>query len=224
MDVNTMTKVQSGLMMNAYQTGAATKTNANRAAAGQNSEAATEEKASEAFSVNISAEAQEAQEAAKKSKGLSADEVKALQQDIQEKSIQFMIDLMQANNDKLQGFLDNNTGKLRFGDVTIDTSRFGMPEVATTPEEAEAALAEGGEWSVNAVADRIFGLAEALAGGDPDKLEEMRKAVQDGFDQAGVAFKGVYGNNTKMPQITQDTYDEIMNRFDNRAKELSGEA
>ena len=32
MDVNTMTKVQSGLMMNAYQTGAATKTNAGRAA------------------------------------------------------------------------------------------------------------------------------------------------------------------------------------------------
>ena len=224
MDVGTISATQSN-MMSAYQAGSAKKTadvaNPTAAAAGTTEQNA----AGEAYTVNISDAAKQANEAdtadKTKAKGLTADEIQALQADVQEKSMQFMIDLMSANNVKLQDYLDNNVGKLNFGGVQIDTSRFAMPEVATTPEEAEAAISEGGEWSVSAVSDRIFGLATALAGNDPEKLEQMRAAVEKGFEQAGAAFKDYFGAKD-VPQITKDTHAEIMKRFDDRVAEMNG--
>ena len=72
---------------------------------------------------------------------------------------------------------------------------------------------------MNAVADRIFGLASAIAGGDPDKLKEMQDAVEKGFQLAGVDFEKATGKSD-MPQITQDTHDEITRRFDALFKQL----
>ncbi|MBQ8697674.1 MAG: hypothetical protein IJ521_01555, partial [Schwartzia sp.] len=72
-----------------------------------------------------------------------------------------------------------------------------------------------------AVSDAIFGLPEALAGGDSVKLSEMRAAVEEGFRQAGLVFKDITGKDD-MPQITHDTYDEIMSRFDKKAEEMGG--
>ena len=60
-------------------------------------------------------------------------------------------------------------------------------------------------------------------GNDPDKLAKMREAVEEGFNQAGIAWNNATGLD-KMPDITQNTYDEIMSRFDKRAEELSGAA
>lgn len=218
MDVNTISTAQSNMLMNAYQAGSAKKTaNAgNPAAQGET----VENKAGDAYSVNISDAAQQAHEASK-TKGLSADDISALQQDVEQKSLQFMIDLLSANNEKLQGYLDEGIGKLNFGGVEIDTSRFALPEVATNPEDAAAAISEGGEWSVSAVSDRIFGLASAIAGDNPEMLEKMRSAVEKGFEQAGIAFKDAFGVKD-MPQITKDTHAEIMSRFDSRYNELTG--
>lgn len=223
MDVGTIGATQSAL--SAYQAGSIKKA-ADNLAAGSNT-AQTQDPHGEAFDVDISNAGRQAQAAATEeteggqteTKGLSSDQVEALMADIQEKSMKLMADLMGANNDKLQDYLDNGVGILRFGDIEVDASRFAMPEVATTPEEAEKALADGGDWSVQKVADRIFGLAETLAGGDADKLEQMRSAVEKGFDQAGTAFKEHFGAKDT-PQITKDTYAEIMSRFDKKAEEL----
>ena len=102
---------------------------------------------------------------------------------------------------------------MNFDGIEIEAWNFALPPVGTTPEEAQAAISEGGDYSVNAVADRIFGLCEAIAGGDPERLQEMRDAVEEGFRQAGVAFGEAY-DGADMPQITKDTHDEIMRRFD----------
>lgn len=224
MDVGT---ISTQTAFNAYQAGSARKTaeTANLAA----NAGVTEEKDpnGEAFDVNISSAGKQAQAAATeeaeaeetKTKGLSSEQVEALMADIQEKSMQLMADLMGQNGQKLQDFLDNGVAKLNFGGIEVDASRFAMPEVATTPEEAEKALGEGGDWSVEKVADRIFGLAETLAGGDAEKLEQMRSAVEKGFDQASSAFKEHF-NAKDTPKITKDTYDEIMSRFDKKAEEL----
>ena len=67
----------------------------------------------------------------------------------------------------------------------------------------------------------FFNLASAIAGGDPEKLEQMRAAVEKGFEQAGMTWKDATGQS-KLPEISNQTYNEIMNRFDNHAKELSG--
>lgn len=223
MDVGTISATQSAL--NAYQAGSVKKAADNLSA---NISATQDQNPhGEAFDVDISnagkqaqaAAAEEAKESETNTKGLSSDQVEALMADIQEKSMQLMADLMGQNNQKLQDFLDNGIGKLNFGGIEVDASRFAMPEVATSPEEAEKALAEGGDWSVEKVADRIFGLAETLAGGDSEKLEQMRSAVQQGFDKASTAFKDHFGAKDT-PQITKDTYDEIMSRFDKKAEEL----
>ena len=96
-----------------------------------------------------------------------------------------------------------------------------MPEVATNAEDAAKAIAPGGAWSVDAVSSRIFDLASAIAGDDPEKLSQMRAAVEEGFKQAGMTWKDTTGQS-QLPEISTQTYNEIMSRFDNRANEISG--
>ncbi len=145
-------------------------------------------------------------------KGLSLDEISKLQDDVS-RSQQLMISQLTEINAKLQGYQAQGVGKLNFDGLNIDTSKFVLPSVATTPEEAKQAIGEGGDWSVDAVAGRIMDMATSIAGGDEKKLEQMRTAVQKGFEQAGAAFNKVYGTQD-MPQITKDTQDEVMKRFD----------
>ena len=109
---------------------------------------------------------------------------------------------------------------LNFDGVLVDASKFALPEVATNAEDAAKAVADGGEWSVDAVASRIFDLADTIAAGDPDKLAKLRSAVEDGFSQAGAIWNQKTGLDS-MPDITSKTYDEIMSRFDKRAEELA---
>ena len=213
---NAATKIQSAV--NAYANAA--------------KQAGAEDSVGAAFSVDISeaaqAMAQEAEDTtvdeagAQKTKGLTADQVQSLKADLemqQNTMLNLMIQTLTANNEKLQGWLDDGIGTLNFGGVKVDASRFALPSVATNPEDAAKAVAEGGDWSVNAVSDRIFGLAEALAGGDPEKLEQMRAAVEEGFRQAGATWKDATGN-TSMPDITQNTHSEIMKRFDDAMSKL----
>lgn len=97
-----------------------------------------------------------------------------------------------------------------------------LPPGATTPEGALAAISPGGAYSVDAVADRIFDMAISMAGDDPEMLEKMRDAVIKGFKDAGVEFKKTTGKG--LPDISGQTYDEIMKRFDAKAEELGGKA
>ena len=65
----------------------------------------------------------------------------------------------------------------------------------------------------------IMDMAKALSGGDASKIEELRKAVEKGFKAAGVELGG------KLPSISQNTYTEVMKRFDdwaNESKKTSG--
>ncbi|MDR0920060.1 MAG: hypothetical protein LBM93_12590 [Oscillospiraceae bacterium] len=78
---------------------------------------------------------------------------------------------------------------------------------------AQAAIAEGGEYSVDKVATRIMDMANALSGllnseNGEDKIATLRAAVEEGFKYV----TDLYGDST--PQITKDTYTEVMKRFD----------
>lgn len=94
---------------------------------------------------------------------------------------------------------------LASGNFTVDPA---------TKAQAQADIAEDGYWGVNATSDRIVDFAVALAGDDPDKLEEMRAAFQKGFDQATKTWGG------QLPEISQKTYDAVMEKFD----KLTGKA
>ena len=187
----------------------------------------------DAYSVNISDAAKNAAAAeekdaqvegagAEKTKGLTADQVRQLQ-DMTDQSYTMMIQAMTEQNMKVQNLFNEGIYSLNFDGNKIGIENFMLPPVGTTPEEAQAAISEGGAYSVEAVSDRIFGLAEALAGCDAGKLSEMRAAVEEGFRQAGMVFKDITGKDD-MPQITHDTYAEIMSRFDKKTAEMGGNA
>lgn len=209
--------------------------------ANQKSNAVAEE-VGNAYEVQISdaaKQAQNAQQASKtavaqpeeetaqvQTKGVSASTLEEMKNSIklnEETMLNVMIQALTDSNQTLQGWLDSGAGILNFGGTKIDASRFSMPEVATNPEDAAKAVADGGAWSVDAVAGRLFDLASAIAGNDPEKLQEMRAAVEEGFKQAGAAWQGMTGSSS-MPDITARTYNELMHRFDARMQELTGGA
>jgi hypothetical protein len=75
-------------------------------------------------------------------------------------------------------------------------------------EDAQAAIAEGGEWSADAVADRIVGFVADISGGDPERSELLKEAVRQGFEEARQAFGGW------LPEVSERTYDLVLERFD----------
>ncbi len=93
---------------------------------------------------------------------------------------------------------------LRSGNYTVDPA---------TRAQAQADIAEDGYWGVNQTSDRIIQFATALTGGDPDKIEEMRAAFQKGYDMAEKKWGG------SLPEISQRTYDAVMEKFDQLAAE-----
>lgn len=88
---------------------------------------------------------------------------------------------------------------LKNGNYTVDPA---------TKAQAQADIAEDGYWGVNQTSDRIISFATALTGGDPDKVEEMRAAFQKGYEKAAKAWGG------NLPDISQQTYDAVMKKFD----------
>ena len=239
MDVSNIGRVSQGFAQYAAQT----KGTAGTKSAEQTSTAQAQSSAAnigEAFELNISDEAKQAQQAAtsalaqpeveetdsdgaQETKGLSADQVRYLEESIamnEHTMLNMMIQALTDSNDKLQGWLDEGVGILNFDGVQIDAARFALPEVATNAEDAAKAIAPGGAWSVDAVASRVFDLASAIAGNDPEKLSQMRAAVEKGFEQAGMTWKDATGQS-KLPEISTQTYNEIMTRFDNRANEIN---
>ncbi len=77
-------------------------------------------------------------------------------------------------------------------------------------QKAAESIADGGEYSVDAVATRIVDMAMSLSGGDKTKIPLLRDAVKKGFEAAGVEFNEGKG----LPDICNKTYNEIMERFD----------
>ena len=68
---------------------------------------------------------------------------------------------------------------LRSGNFTVDPA---------TKAQAQADIAEDGYWGVNQTSDRIIQFANALTGGDPDKIESMREAFKKGYAPGAVLF------------------------------------
>lgn len=226
MDVTAMSKMAYAVNQNASKLPQAERVQGAQGAKSGAAATPAAKDAGAAYDVKISDAAQKKAADAKaaeqenpangKTKGLTADEVKALQDDI-DNSYNILIKTMTEQNAKLQAWQKDGVGFLNFDGRKVPTAQFALPDVATTPEEAAKAIADGGDWSVNAVADRIMSLATSIAGDDPKKLEAMRSAVQEGFKQAGIDFTKMTGKKD-MPEITGKTYDEIMGRFDKLVK------
>lgn len=78
-----------------------------------------------------------------------------------------------------------------------------------TKKAAQEAISEDGYWGVNQTSDRIFKMAQALAGDDPEKMKEMQAAVKKGYEAAGKAW------GSDLPEIAGKTIDAVNKMFDN---------
>ena len=89
------------------------------------------------------------------------------------------------------------------GDFTVD---------AATKAQAQEDISEDGYWGVKQTSSRILDFAKALAGDNPEKLEQMRAAFEKGYKDAEKTWGG------ELPDISKQTFDAVMKGFD----ELTG--
>ena len=106
-----------------------------------------------------------------------------------------LVEKMMAGQANAYGKANDIWSFLRKGDYTVDPA---------TKKQAQADIAEDGYWGVNQTSDRIIDFANALTGGDPDKIEDMRAAFEKGFKRAGKTWGG------DLPDISQRTYEAVM--------------
>ncbi len=78
-----------------------------------------------------------------------------------------------------------------------------------TKKAAQEAISEDGYWGVKQTSDRIFKMAQALAGDDPEKMKTMQAAVKKGYEAAGKAW------GSDLPDIAGETIDAVNKMFDN---------
>ena len=107
---------------------------------------------------------------------------------------QMVMDLL-----KKQGFTDGQIKNVQLKDVKVDKE---------TQEQAQAAIAPGGEYSAENVSDNILKFAQAVSGGDKSKLNELKGAIDKGFDEAKKALGG------KLPDVCQETYKLVNDKLD----------
>lgn len=86
---------------------------------------------------------------------------------------------------------------------------------AATKAQAQQDVSEDGYWGVKQTSNRILDFATALTGGDPSKIEDMRKAFEKGYKQAEKTWGG------ELPEISKQTYDAVMAGFDKMAEEAA---
>lgn len=77
-----------------------------------------------------------------------------------------------------------------------------------TAKEAQEAISENGYWGVEQTSQRIFDFAEALTGGDKEKMKDMLEAVKKGFGEATKSW------GKSLPDISSKTYDAVLEKFE----------
>ncbi|MBP5221973.1 MAG: hypothetical protein J6Z35_02275 [Lachnospiraceae bacterium] len=118
--------------------------------------------------------------------------------------LQSLVEKMLTQQSNAFGKANDIWSVLRSGEFTVD------PE---TKAQAQADIAEDGYFGVKQTSERILDFANALTGGDPAQLEKMRDAFKKGYEQAEKTWGGT------LPEISQKTYDAVMEGFDKLAEE-----
>lgn len=75
-------------------------------------------------------------------------------------------------------------------------------------DKAKENISEDGYFGVEKTAKRILDFAKAISGGNPEKIELLKDAFVEGYEEAKEAFGG------ELPEISQKTYDKVMEGFE----------
>ncbi|MFO7767132.1 MAG: hypothetical protein R6V33_11930 [Pelovirga sp.] len=92
--------------------------------------------------------------------------------------------------------------------TTIDTGSDTVDLATLTTEEAQTLIADDGYFGVEQTSDRIVDFAVNAFDNDPEKLQQIKDAIDKGFSEAQEAFGGA------LPEISQKTYETIMEKLD----------
>ncbi len=171
---------------------------------GFNGPAAEYEKSEEAKAVEAKENADKTSDEKKAvSKAADPELLAKLKADADAKTAQLrsIVEKLLSGQNKAYGIASDNEmwSFLASGDFTVD---------AATKAQAQQDISEDGYYGVKQTSERIIDFAKALAGDDPEKLEEMRKAFEEGYKQAEETWGG------ELPQISKDTYDAVQKAFD----------
>ena len=142
----------------------------------------------------------------KKTYTSNAELVSKMKADLEQRQQQLtdLVQQMLGKQSKTYGDANNIWQFLAKGSYTVDPQ---------TQAQAQADISEDGYWGVSQTSSRILDFASALTGGDPDKIEKMRDAFKKGYAQA----EDTWGD--KLPDISQKTYQAVMDGFDKLAKD-----
>ncbi|MFZ6655234.1 DUF5610 domain-containing protein [Undibacterium sp. TJN19] len=122
--------------------------------------------------------------------------------------------LLEESDRKAQAIIDLIRPLVEQQGLQFDKVASGEQKVSASPEAisaAKAAIADGGEFSVQKTAERILSFAKASIGDDPSKLEKVRAAVEQGFKEASDILGG------SLPDISKQTLAAIRTEFDSWA-------
>ena len=148
------------------------------------------------FTNSPSTEAAQEVESYSRPARLTADQVEALQRQVEESMLALVEDM-----------LGTQAQIARRADGSVDFDNLAQQlGIGTTPETAAQAISEDGMWGVDAVSTRLIDMAMSLTNGDPEQVETMREAIRKGFEAVGAL--------DSLPQVCQDTYQETMKRLD----------
>jgi len=73
--------------------------------------------------------------------------------------------------------------------------------------EAQAMISEGGPLSPEVVSARIVDFAKAISGGDKEKFEMLKSAIDEGFKEAARILGG------ELPEVSHKTYELVMEKL-----------
>lgn len=124
--------------------------------------------------------------------------------DARTSQLRSLVEKMMSSQANAYGNANDIWSFLRKGNYTVDPA---------TKLQAQQDIAEDGYWGVNQTSDRIIDFANALTGGDPAKIDEMREAFKKGYAMAEKKWGG------SLPEISQRTYDAVLEKFDKLAAE-----
>jgi hypothetical protein len=102
------------------------------------------------------------------------------------------------------------TSLISTGETLIDLATL-------TPEDATELISEDGYFGVDKTSQRIVDFAINAFGNDPTKLDQMKDAIEKGFQEAAAVFGG------KLPEISHQTYAAVIEKLDKFAQNAGEE-
>lgn len=205
-----VTGISSSNISDAYTTGATVKEKtpvSNTAETEKTTTSATAENTSAATDTDKKTNSNSA--AVYDKSALSEDDRKAIvaqlkaDQEKRQSQLTSLVQSMISKQTNTYGAANNIWQFLAKGNFTVD---------AATQKKAQEDISEDGYWGVKQTSDRIVSFATALAGSDSEALEKMRDAFLKGYKQAEKTWGG------KLPDISQRTYDAVLEKFDKLIK------